>query len=114
LTPDEGHDVPFYLMPTLGGSRLMRGFEQERFRDRSYAIVQTEYSWGLSRTLGAVAFYERGAVGHRRQDLSWAGMRSDYGVGLRIGSPRFVVVRTDVAFGSGEGTRVVVRLNHLF
>ncbi len=30
---DSGHDVPFYLMETLGGSGTVRGFREYRFRD---------------------------------------------------------------------------------
>jgi outer membrane protein assembly factor BamA len=109
---DAGHDVPFYLLPTLGGARWLRGFDHERFRDRNAVVMQAEYGWDVSRTLGAVVFYERGTVARRVSDFKLSNMRSDYGVGLRLGSPRFVAVRTDVAFGSGEGTRVVVRFGH--
>ncbi|HEX8293446.1 MAG TPA: hypothetical protein VF570_16920, partial [Pyrinomonadaceae bacterium] len=43
-----GQRVPFYLMETLGGSNVrgddtLRGFRDYRFRDRHYALLQTEY-----------------------------------------------------------------------
>jgi outer membrane protein assembly factor BamA len=112
--PDDGHDLPFYLMPTLGGSRLLRGFATDRFRDRNHAVLQAEYGWDLSPFLNTVLFYERGMVAPRASDLKWSSMRSDYGIGLRVGTVRSVAMRTDVAFGSGEGTRVTVRFNHAF
>jgi Omp85 superfamily domain len=111
---DEGHVVPFYLMPTLGGSRVMRGFDHDRFRDRHSVVLQGEYAWDVTGTLGLVMFYERGAVAPRLSAFTWSSMRSDYGVGLRIGLSRFVALRTDIAFGSGEGTRVALSLNHGF
>jgi outer membrane protein assembly factor BamA len=111
--PDEGHDLPFYLQPTLGGSRLLRGFASDRFRDRQHAVLQAEYGRDLSPFLNAVLFYERGMVAPRISDLKWSSMHSDYGVGLRIGTARSVAMRTDVAF-SGEGTRFTVRFDRAF
>jgi hypothetical protein len=112
--PDAGQDVPFYLQPTLGGSRWLRGFVTERFRDRNLAAVQAEYGWDLWPFLGAVLFYEIGAVAPEPRDLSIKASKSDYGIGFRFGSARTIALRTDVAFGSGEGTRLAMRFSHAF
>ena len=111
---DEGDDVPFYLQPTLGGSRVLRGFVTDRFRDRSLVVAQAEYGWDLSPFINAVVFYEVGAVAPRLRDISAGDLRRDYGIGFRFGSARTVALRTDVAFGSGEGTRLTMRFNHAF
>jgi outer membrane translocation and assembly module TamA len=111
---DAGHDVPFYLQRTLGGSRLLRGFVHDRFRDRHLVVLQGEYAWDVSPFLNAVLFYETGMVAPRASELRLSNMRRDYGFGLRIGSARSVALRTDVAFGSGEGTRFIMRFNHAF
>jgi outer membrane protein assembly factor BamA len=111
---DEGHDVPFYLQRTLGGSRLLRGFVHDRFRDRNLVVLQGEYAWDVSPFINAVLFYETGMVGRKARDLSLGRMRRDYGFGFRFGSARSVALRTDVAFGSGEGTRFIMRFNHAF
>ena len=113
MTPD-GHEVPFYLQPALGGSRLLRGFATDRFRDRSLLALQAEYGWDLTPFVNAVLFYEAGAVGPRLRDITVNGFRRDYGIGFRFGSARTVAFRTDVAFGSGEGTRLTMRFNHAF
>ena len=110
----EGHGVPFYLQPTLGGSRVLRGFVDDRFRDRSLLAFQAEYGWDLTPFLGAVAFYETGAVGSSLRNITSRDFRRDYGIGFRFGSARTVAFRTDVAFGSGEGTRLTMRFNHAF
>jgi outer membrane translocation and assembly module TamA len=110
----EGNDVPFYLQPSLGGSRLLRGFAADRFRDRSLLAMQAEYAWDLSPFVNAVVFYEAGAVGSSLRSIAVKDFRRDYGFGFRFGSARTVALRTDVAFGSGEGTRLTMRFNHAF
>ena len=112
--PDTGNDVPFYLQPTLGGSRVLRGFATDRFRDRSLVWAQAEYGWDLWPFLGTVLFYEAGAVASEPAALGFKDLKRDYGIGFRIGSARTIAVRTDVAFGSGEGTRIAMRFSHAF
>ena len=111
---DPGHDVPFYLQPTLGGSRVLRGFVSDRFRDRNVVAVQAEYAWDVLPFLSAVAFLEGGTSAARWADLDTRLIRKDYGLGFRFGSARTVAFRTDVALGSGEGTRFTMRFHHAF
>lgn len=113
-TPDARNDVPFYLQPTLGGSRMLRGFATDRFRDRNLVWAQAEYGWDLWPFLGAVLFYEGGVVASEPAALGFRDVKRDYGIGFRLGSARTVAVRTDVAFGSGEGTRIAMRFSHAF
>jgi outer membrane protein assembly factor BamA len=110
----DGQEVPFHLQPALGGSRLLRGFPTERFRDHHRVVLQAEYGWDIWPFLGAVLFYETGMVAERLDDIALNGFRRDYGLGFRLGSARTVALRTDVAFGSGEGTRISMRWNHAF
>ena len=112
--PDSGNDVPFYLQPTLGGSRMLRGFATDRFRDRNLLWAQAEYGWDLWPFLGAVLFYETGVVASDASALSATNLKRDYGVGFRFGSARTIAIRTDVALGSGEGTRIAMRFSHAF
>jgi outer membrane protein assembly factor BamA len=111
---DAGHQVPFYLQRSLGGSHLLRGFVTDRFRDRALVAMQAEYAWDISPFLNAVLFYETGAVAPRLADVSAGDLRRDYGIGFRFGSARTVALRTDVALGSGEGARLTMRFNHAF
>ncbi len=107
-----GHEVPFYLQPTLGGSYALRGFPSFRFRDRSAALLQGEYRWRINEFVSGALFYESGAVARRLGDIR--GWESDYGFGLRAGSRNGVAFRADLAFGSGEGTRLLVRFDDVF
>jgi outer membrane protein assembly factor BamA len=111
---DPGHDVPFFMQQTLGGSTLLRGFLTDRFRDLNVMAVQAEYGWDILPFVNAVLFYEAGAVTPRWQDITLRTLKRDYGLGFRFGSARTVALRTDVAFGSGEGTRLTMRFNHAF
>jgi hypothetical protein len=110
--PESGHQVPFYLQPTLGGSYSLRGFRTFRFRDRSVALVQAEYRWRINELVTGALFFDTGAVAPRLGDLGT--LERDYGFGLRAGGRNGVVFRADVALGSGEGARILVRFNNVF
>lgn len=112
---DPHQAVPVFLQPTLGGSQVLRGFITDRFRAPNIMALQAEYGWDVWPFMGAVLFYETGkATEHWRQALSLSDLRRDYGLGFRFGSARTVALRTDVAFGSGEGTRLSMRMSHAF
>ena len=110
--PAERDEVPFYLQPTLGGAYSLRGFPTFRFRDRAAALLQAEYRWRINEFVSGALFYDTGAVAPRLGDLSK--FKRDYGLGLRAGSRNGVAFRTDLAFGSGEGTRLLVRFDRVF
>ena len=110
--PSDGDSVPFYLQPTLGGSRSLRGFRTYRFRDRSALLLQAEYRWRVNEFVTGAFFYDTGAVAPGLDDIGR--LERDYGFGLRAGSRSAVAVRIDVAFGGREGTRFLVRFDDVF
>jgi Omp85 superfamily domain len=110
--PAGGDAVPFYLQPTLGGSRSLRGYRTFRFRDRSALLLQAEYRWRINEFVTGALFYDAGAVAPRLDDIGR--LERDYGFGLRAGSRATVVMRVDVAFGGREGTRFLVRFDDVF
>jgi hypothetical protein len=110
--PEGGHDVPFYLQPTLGGAYSLRGVRTFRFRDRSALLLQAEYRWRINDFMTGALFYDTGAVARRLEDIE--NLERDYGVGIRLGGRTGVAFRADVAFGSGEGTRLLLRFNNVF
>jgi outer membrane protein assembly factor BamA len=101
-----GQDVPFYMLPTLGGSKTLRGYSTDRFRDRDVLMVNAEYRVPLLRRLDAAAFYDAGAVAPQAGELT-RNIVGDYGIGLRLHSATHVLARLDVARGS-EGLRAMV------
>jgi hypothetical protein len=110
---DAGSDVPFFLMPSLGGGSELRGFRSFRFRDRHRMLFTGEYRWTPSRFLDMALFYETGAVAARRGDLSSATLHPSYGFGMRFHAPQATVLRFELARGR-EGTRFIVGSGPVF
>ncbi|MEX1127881.1 MAG: BamA/TamA family outer membrane protein [Vicinamibacterales bacterium] len=102
---DDDDVVPYYLLPSLGGARLHRGYADFRFQDRHMLLVSGEYRWMPSRVLDMALFVDAGKVTHDRRDLDFNGLKTAYGIGLRIHGPTFTPLRVDVARGK-EGIRV--------
>ncbi len=86
--------IPFYYLPTLGGSRVLRGFRTFRFRDRDALYANFEYHWRLWENpdqsdqmfMEAVAFLDEGGVFQdvdEQADVLDA-LRSAYGGGFRL------------------------------
>lgn len=109
---ESGNEVPFYLQPVLGGAYTLRGFRTYRFRDRSAALFQAEYRWRINELVHGAIFYDTGAVAPTLSDLG--PLERDYGFGIRIGGRGGIAFRTDIAFGSGEGTRYLIRWENVF
>ena len=109
---ESGNEVPFYLQPVLGGAYTLRGFRTFRFRDRSAALFQAEYRWRINELVHGALFYDTGAVAPTLSDLGK--LERDYGFGIRIGGRGGIAFRTDIAFGSGEGTRYLIRWENVF
>jgi hypothetical protein len=102
---DSGQLVPYYLLPSLGGARLHRGYSDFRFQDRHMLLISGEYRWLPSRVIDMAVFVDAGKVAAERRDLDFDGLKTAYGIGLRIHGPTFTPLRLDVARGE-EGVRV--------
>jgi len=98
--------VPFYLLPSLGGSNSLRGYLDYRFRDRDMLLMNAEYRWPILRRVDAAVFYDAGSVASASNLLSRE-IYTDYGAGLRLHSATRMLVRLDVARGA-EGARALV------
>lgn len=90
--------VPFYLLPTFGGDRSLRGVVEGRHRDRTALLVQAELAVPLAWRLGLEIFGGAGEVAPRPSGLRVSQLVPAGGLGLR-----FWVDRTD---------RVFLRLDH--
>jgi hypothetical protein len=108
LDPGAGSRVPFYYMPAFGGRDTVRGFVDYRFRDLAWALVNAEYRWEAVSGVEMAMFYDVGDVKPRWESLSLRDVRSSYGLGVRFHTTSSIFMRTEVAFGSGEGTRFYV------
>jgi Omp85 superfamily domain len=98
-----GQDVPFYLMPTLGGYDSLRGFHQYRFRGPHALLLQGEYRFEIWSALDGAFFYDTGKVADRRSDLDLRDLEHDYGFGFRFNTDNGLIMTADAAFGSHDG-----------
>ena len=104
-----GNEVPFYLMPTLGGGNTLRGYGDYRFRDHDAASVGAEYRVPVFRRMDAALFADAGSVAPTASGLLRERPLHDYGFGVRFHTATSSVARIDVAKGQ-EGTRVSLSL----
>ncbi len=107
-------ELPFFELPSLGGTERHRGFIAGRFRGQASWLGAAEYRfWFLPRgfaitpsirveRVGAALFYEVGAVGGNLSGLFHEKVRHSYGASLRISFDRANPLRFDFGF-SEEG-----------
>ena len=103
--------VPFYLMPSLGGSNTLRSYTDYRFHDRNMVVVNAESRFAVMTHLDLAAFVDAGNVAPRVGDLNLD--KRAYGVGLRLHSDRATFGRIDVAHGT-DGWLLMFRANDPF
>ena len=110
---DSGQSVPFYLQPTLGGHRDLRGFRESRFRDNNTILLGAEYRWEAWWALDGAFFIDAATAGPTRKALSMNNVEVTYGVGFRFHSNSALAARLDLAF-SREGFIPLLRFEHVF
>jgi hypothetical protein len=113
LSPRNGDALPSYLYPTVGGSRTLRAYDRQRFRDASTLLLQAEYRYAVNPFLTGAIFADAGQVAGAWDHFRLDAFHGDVGVGLRVGYGNLVVIRSDLAFG-GDGPRLVIALSGVF
>jgi hypothetical protein len=111
--PKGDQEIPFFLLPSLGGGSTLRGFSSWRFRDRNSLLLQAEWRIVANRFFDTAVFYDTGKVAARASDLDFNGMQHDAGVGFRFHAPDATLLRVDVA-RSREGGRIVFAAGRVF
>jgi surface antigen Omp85-like protein len=105
--------VPYFAMPTLGGSSQLRGFPSWRFRDRQRLLLTGEYRWMAGQYVDMALFVDGGKVAPRRADLDLHDLTTAYGIGARFHTPAATVMRIEVA-RTREGTSLVFGFGPVF
>jgi hypothetical protein len=106
-TLNDNDTIPYFLLPALGSGSTLRGFASDRFRDRHSMLMNAEFRWIPSVAVDMAIFYDAGKVTSRRNDLSFQGLKSDVGFGIRFHGLIATPLRVDVAVGN-EGWRLAV------
>jgi hypothetical protein len=100
-------DVPYFLLPSLGGGSTLRGYSTARFRDRHAMLLTAEWRWIPNRLgLDMALFADAGKVAPRFGDLDFSDLKTDYGIGIRFHAPAVTILRVELARGD-EGWRTV-------
>jgi outer membrane protein assembly factor BamA len=92
---------PFYKLPALGGSYVMRGYYLGRYRDNNYLAFQVEYRQYFWWRFGFVAFAGFGDVEDEITRFSLTNLKETYGFGLRFlfNEEEKINLRMDIGFG---------------
>lgn len=103
-------DLPYQLLPRLGGSSLHRGWFEGHLRDQNTLLLQLEWRFPLFWKLGATVFASAGQAFDGFDELSPSGLRFAAGAGLRffLNQRQKVNLRLDLAWGSGFAVYVDV------
>ena len=108
-----GQDLPFFMLPSLGGGSNLRGYSSWRFRDRSSLLMQAEWRIMVNRYLDTAVFYDTGTVAPRTSDLDFGELKHDYGFGVRFHGPFATPLRVELA-KSPEGLALVFSSSAVF
>jgi hypothetical protein len=109
-----GEQIPFFMLPALGGSSDLRGFNSWRFRDRDSLLLQAEWRVMVNRYLDTAFFYDAGKVASRVADLDLHRLKSDYGFGARFHAPYVNLLRVDVARSNERNLALVINSSVAF
>jgi outer membrane translocation and assembly module TamA len=111
--PDDGNVVPFYLLPTLGGSHTLRSVNDFRFRDNDLLFFNVEYRWEAFSNLDMALFFDAGKVASIQDDIDFGGMKRAYGLGFRFNTHSDILYRIDIAHGD-EGFKFFFKFSGPF
>jgi hypothetical protein len=114
VDPVSGARVPFFLMPTVGGQRSIRGLQDFRYRDAAVLSANAEYRWEAFSGLDLALFADAGQAGPSWTALSIPDYSTAWGLGFRFNTNRRVFLRIDAALGGNSGRRVWIRMAPVF
>jgi hypothetical protein len=107
-------DVAFTQLPQLGGTTLLRGYAQDRFRDRIAVLGATEYFWDVSRFLLASLFVDAGRVYGALDEVAFDDVRVGYGASLQLLNARRFFAGLSVASSIDGGLFVNLVLDPVY
>jgi hypothetical protein len=102
----DNQQIPFFMMPAVGGGSNLRGFSSWRFRDLNSLLLQAEWRIMVNRYLDTAVFYDTGKVAASRSDIDFDGLRHDIGFGVRFHGLIATPLRIELA-KSNEGLHLV-------
>lgn len=95
--------IPVADLPRLGGPELLRGFHDDRFRDRIAALATAEYRYPIQEGATAYAFVDAGQVAPAISGLGLRRWQVGGGGGLQFQTLDAFLLRAQIA-ASRDGT----------
>lgn len=98
-------EVPFSILPPMGGSQYMRGYYEGRFRDNIFTTLQGEWRFPIKSRFRGGVFVGIGEVAGSVAELSTSYVEFSGGSGLRYRlNEEGIHIRLDYAIGEkGNG-----------
>jgi hypothetical protein len=109
--------VPFYLMPTIGGSDLngtpiLPSYPDYRFRGPDLLLFRGTIEHSLGKyPIGALLTADEAKIGLRRGDISLDHLRHSFGAGFTVHAGGLPVLSLVYAWGGGEGTHTTANVD---
>lgn len=108
-----GGGMPFQLLPGIG--EVLRGYAENRYRDRTMIALQAEYSFTIWRKLRGAVFGGFGEVFRRADDLSPQRLKVAAGGGLRyVFTDDGVSIRVDYGMSRHDGGQLYITAKDAF
>jgi len=113
-----GNAVPFYLMPTLGGSDingqpLLPSYPDYRFRGPDLLLLRGTVEHSLGKLpIGALFSFDAGKVANRRDGIAFDHLRHSFSAGLTLHAGGLPVVNLLFAWGGSEGHHTSATINN--
>lgn len=101
----DGQQIPFYLLPTLGGTGSLQAFENDRFRDRHSFLVTGELRYHATPELRLEVFLDVGQVFPSFGEFRISELEFGTGLGARYKMGDKVLVGVSLGVGR-EGARI--------
>jgi hypothetical protein len=114
---NQGHIVPFYLQPTMGGSDLngqanLSSYPDYRFRGPNLLLIHGAYEQSLGKfPAGLFLSVDEAKVGLRRDDISFDHLRHSYSAGFTLHAGGLPAVYVLFCWGGNEGSHTIANIN---
>jgi hypothetical protein len=111
---DDTEAIPYFMLPSLGGGKTLRGFPDFRFRDRHRLVLNAELRWTPARFLDMAVFYDAGKVAAQKGDLGVRDLEDSYGISMRLIGLKGYAFRVEVAHSREHAARLLVSAGGAF
>lgn len=113
----QGHVVPFYFQPTLGGGDIngntaLPSYQDYRFRAPNVMLLRESFDHSIYGPLGFALMADEGKVALTAGELSSSPWLHSFSTGLTLRAGGFPQVYLLFSWGGNEGTHTIANVNN--